>query len=336
MIKIRFRAGVVAIAGIAMLAALTGCSTVNSGASTAATAKPVKDVTIGFLQREVDAPYYSAMQQEAEALAKQQGFKLVFQNAASDPVTQLNQANTMLSQGVDVIIVNAVDPATEKKELTTVASKVPLLFLDTGIPGVGVTSVSSDNLKDGMLSGELAAKRFTKGSTITVAVLNGGPTDTLVGPARQKGFLEGLKDAGVDYTIVGSAPGLYAQDTAVTVSQTLLAAHPDVDLILGLNDSMTLGALQVLKNTGNTHTLVAASADGQKQALEQIMKGCTAQYVSTGLNSPSIATTRAFAIATSLATGKTKASDYKTNEYTTAAGINCENVKQYYHPDSVF
>ncbi|MET4783280.1 ribose transport system substrate-binding protein [Glaciihabitans sp. UYNi722] len=332
----RIKTGALAAAGVALLVALTGCGTVNSGGASSSTKSNVKDVTIGFLQREVDAPYYSAMQKEAEGLAKKEGFKLVFQNAASDPVTQLNQAQTMLSQGVDAIIVNAVDPNSEKKQLTSLASKIPLLFLDTGIPGVGVTSVSSDNVKDGKLSGALAAKRFTKGSTITVAILNGGPTDAIVGPARQQGFLEGLKSGGVDYNIVASAPGLYAQDTAVTASQSLLAAHPDVDLILGLNDSMTLGALKVLQDTKNTHTLVAASADGQKQALEQIMKGCSAQYVSTGLNSPSIATTRAFQIATSLATGKSKASDYQPNEYTKAAGINCDNIKDYYDANSVF
>ena len=328
--------GVIAAAGVALLLAVSGCSTVNSGGSSTTTKKSVKDVTIGFLQREIDAPYYSAMQKEAQDIAKKEGFKLVFQNAASDPVTQLNQAQTMLSQGVDAIVVNAVDPKGEKKQLTTIAKKVPLLFIDTGIAGVGVTSVSSNNLAIGKLSGELTAKRFGSGSNITVAILNGGPTDAVVGPERQKGFLSGLTAGGVKYTVVGSAPGLYAQDTGQSAARTLLAAHPNVDLILGLNDSMTLGALTVLQSQNNTHTLVAASADGQKQAFQQILKGCSAQYVSTGLNSPPLATNRAFAIAVSLATGKTKASDYKANEYTKAAGINCDNVKDYYNANSVF
>lgn len=327
--------GVVAAASV--LITLAGCGTVGGTSSgSAAGKKDVKELTIGFLQRQLDAPYYSAMQSMAEDLSKKEGFKLLFQNASGDPVTQLDQAQTMLSQGADVIVINAISPDTEKAQLNQISTKVPLLFIDTGVPGVGVTSVSSDNLAVGSLSGELTAKRFTTGKSIKVGILNGGPNDVIVGPARQKGFLDGLTKAGLKYDIVASTEADYAQDKAVPATESMLAAHPDLDLILGLNDSMALGALTVLNDQKNKTTLVAASADGQKQALEQIKKGCDAQYVSTGLNSPSLATQRAFTIAVDLGTGKKKASDFKPNEYTKAAGINCDNVGNFYDPKSIF
>ena len=328
-----------AVAAAAMLFSLTACGTVGGAGSsedTAAESKDVKELTIGFLQRQLDAPYYSAMQSMAEDLAEKEGFKLLFQNASGDPVTQLDQAQTMLSQGADVIVVNAISPETEKEQLAQIADQVPLLFIDTGIPDVGVTSVSSDNEAVGSLSGELAAKRFTSGDKISIGVLNGGPNDVIVGPARQQGFLDGLTKAGVTFDIVAETGADYAQDKAVPATESMLAANPDIDLILGLNDSMALGALTVLADQGNTTTLVAASADGQKQAFEQIMKGCDSQYVSTGLNSPSLATERAFEIAIQLGTGEKSASDFEPNEYTKAAGIDCDNVSDYYDADSVF
>ncbi|WP_216363473.1 sugar ABC transporter substrate-binding protein [Subtercola boreus] len=332
-----------AVAAAAVLLTLAGCGTVGgstagstAGGTNAGSTKEVKDLTIGFLQRQLDAPYYSAMQAMAEDLAKKDGFKLLFQNASGDPVTQLDQAQTMMAQGADVIVVNAISPDTEKDQLTQIASQVPLLFIDTGIPGVGVTSVSSDNAAVGALSGELAAKRFTTGQTIKVGVLNGGPNDVIVGPARQQGFLDGLTKAGMKFDVVASTEADYAQDKAVPATESMLAANPDLNLILGLNDSMALGALTVLADQKNTTTLVAASADGQKQALEQILKGCDSQYVSTGLNSPSLATERAFQIAEQLGTGEKAASDFKPNEYTKAAGIDCSNVSDYYDANSVF
>ncbi len=330
-----------AVAAAAVLFSLAGCGTVGgstSGSSSteAAETKDVKDLTIGFLQRQLDAPYYSAMQSMAEDLADKEGFKLLFQNASGDPVTQLDQAQTMLSQGADVIVVNAISPDTEKEQLAQIAEQVPLLFIDTGIPDVGVTSVSSDNSAVGSLSGELTAKRFTSGQNIKIGVLNGGPNDVIVGPARQQGFLDGLTKAGVKFDVVAETEADYAQDKAVPATESMLAANPDLDLILGLNDSMALGALTVLNDQGNTKTLVAASADGQKQALEQIMKGCDAQYVSTGLNSPSLATERAFEIAVQLGTGEKAASDFEPNEYTEAAGIDCNNVADYYDANSIF
>ena len=325
------------LAAAATVALLAGCGSTNATTgSGAADGKPVKELTIGFLERQLDAPYYTAMQEEAKSVAKEQGFKLLVQNAGGDPVTQLNQAQTMLSQGADVIVADVLSPSTEKDQFEQIADQVPVVFMDTGIPGVGVTSVTSDNVKSGELSGEIAAGRFDQGSTVKVGVLNGGPNDEVVGPARQKGFLKGLEAAGVDYDVVASTSAVYAQDKAVPATESMLAAHPDLDLILGLNDSMALGALTVLQDQDNTTALVAAASDGQKEALEAIREGCDAQYVSTGLNSPNLATERAFEIAVSIGTGETKASSYDDNEFTRAAGIGCDNVDDYYDPKSTF
>ena len=60
---------------------------------------------------------------------------------------------------------------------------------------------------------------------------------------------------------------------------------------LGLNDSMALGAYNVIKDKAQyKNVYVAASADGQKEALALIKEGgCNGKYISTGLNSPSLA-----------------------------------------------
>ena len=121
----------------------------------------------------------------------------------------------------------------------------------------------------------------------------------------------------------------------------MLARYPHPDLILANNDSMGLGALTVLKDDHNTTTLIAAASDGQKQALALMMPppigdGCHGQYVSTGLNSPSLATIGGLQIAFAVASGKVKASSVKKLIYTESTGINCHNVKQFYNPKSIF
>jgi ribose transport system substrate-binding protein len=306
------------------------------GASAQSQKKDAKQVKIGFAQQTLTAPYYVAMQKEAEKMAGDKGFQLVFQAANGDPVQQINQVQDMVSQGVDVIVVNAVSPGTEKAQLTAIAAKKPLMFIDTSIPGVGFTTVQSDNAKIGEDSGQLMAARIGKGKTIKIAILNGGPRDEIVGPDRRKGFLAGLGDGGVKYTIVGEAAANYAQGEAVTATEDLLAAHPDVDVIFGYNDSMALGALQTLRTKHNTKVLLSG-VDGQKQALAAIKDGgCSGQYVSTGLNSPSIAAQESFDVALAVATGSAQPKSYPKVKYTQAVGIGCKNIDQYYKPDSVF
>ena len=41
----------------------------------------VKDVVVGFAQQQLQAPYFAAMQVESEDIAKEEGFKLLFQAA---------------------------------------------------------------------------------------------------------------------------------------------------------------------------------------------------------------------------------------------------------------
>ncbi|WP_037081224.1 substrate-binding domain-containing protein [Pseudonocardia spinosispora] len=319
--------------------ALSACGTVGSGSAPTGQkeAKDVHQVKIGFAQRQMDAPYYAAMQAIAQQKAKEQGFTLLFQNANGDPVTQINQVQTMLSQGVDALVVDAISPETERTQLAQVAGQVPLIFIDTSIPGVGLTAVQSDNKQIGELSGKLTAKRFPPSSTVKVGILNGGPNDEIVGPARQQGFLDGLKAGGVTPDVVASATATYTQEQAVPATESMLAAHPDIQLVLGLNDSMALGALKVLRDQHNTTTLVAASADGQKEALAEISKGgCSGQYVSTGLNSPNLAAEGGFDIAVKVATGALDPKSVQPQTYTKAAGIGCDNIAEYYKPDSIF
>lgn len=335
----RRTAKVAAIAGSLALV-LSGCTTIGGDAGsgdTESSKKDVKEVVIGFAQRQVDAPYFAAMVQIAEDRAKAEGWEVRVQNADGDAVTQIDQAQTLVSQGVDVLVVDSMSPASQKVQFADIAKEVPLVFVDTGIDDVGVTTVQSDNYEIGKLSGGLTAERVGKGEKITVAVLNGGPDDEVVGPQRQQGFLDGLEEGGVSYEIVAEQPAVYSQDRAVPATENILSAHPDVDLILGLNDSMALGALTVLKDQGNTTTLVAASADGQKEAIKMMQdEGCKAQYVSTGLNSPELAADEAFTIALQIATGEAKAADFEPIIHTKAVGINCDNAAEYYNADSLF
>jgi ribose transport system substrate-binding protein len=319
----------------ATLAACTSGNTSTPAGTGAGANKGIKDVKIGFAQQTLTAPYYVAMQKQAEKMASEQGFKLIFQAANGDPVQQVNQVQTMVSQGADVIVVNAVSPGTEKAQLTAIAKQKPLLFIDTSIPDVGFTTVQSDNVTIGSGAGELMAKRIGAGKTINLAILNGGPRDEIVGPDRRKGFLDGLKKGGVTFNIVGEATANYAQDAAVSASENLLAAHPDIDVFFGYNDAMALGALKTLQTKGNTKVLVAG-VDGQKEALAEINKGCSGQYVSSGLNSPALAAQDAFDIAVKVATGQAAPGSFQKVNLTKAVGIGCDNVKDYYDPASTF
>jgi ribose transport system substrate-binding protein len=297
-------------------------------------------VVVGFAQQQLQAPYFAAMQVQAQEIADQQGFKLLFQSANKDPVIQMNQMQAMISQGADVLVMNATSVKGQFEMMTQIGSQIPVIYIDTSVPGTGTTSVQSDNLTIGALSGEITAKRFLDmGKTsIKMVILTGPATDEFVGPNRRQGFLNGLDKGGLKYDIVAEQTGDYQQDKGQVAAENMLAGNPDVDLIMGLNDSMALGAYNVVKsNPAYQNVYLAAAADGQREALALIKEGgCTGKYISTGLNSPSLAAEDALKIAVDLATGKSKPADYPKESFTKAVGIGCDNINEYYDPNSVF
>ena len=324
---------------------LTACGQIYPSKEPAAgpangTKSDVRDVVVGFAQQQLQAPYFAAMQVRAEEIAEQQGFRLLFQSANKDPVIQMNQMQAMLAQGADVLVVNATSVKGQKEMMTQISSQIPVIYIDTSVPGTGMTSVQSDNLTIGRGSGELTAKRFLDmgKQRIKMVILTGPATDEFVGPNRRQGFLDGLKKGGLPYDILAEQPGDYQQDKGQIAAENMLAAHPDIDLIMGLNDSMTLGAYNVIASKpAYKNVYVAAAADGQKEALALIKQGgCQGRYISTGLNSPSLAAEDALKIAVAIATGAKTPTDYPKESFTKAVGIGCDNVDEYYDPKSVF
>ena len=300
----------------------------------------VRNVVVGFAQQQLQAPYFAAMQVKSEEIAQEKGFKLLFQAANKDPVVQMNQMQAMMAQGANVLVVNATSVKGQKEMMTQIASKIPVIYIDTSVPGTGTTSVQSDNLTIGRESGKITAKRFLGmgKQNIKMVIVTGPATDENVGPNRRKGFLDGLTEGGVKYDIKSEQNGDYAQDKGQVAAENMLAANPDTDLVLGLNDSMALGAYNVIKDKAQyKNVYVAASADGQKEG-EALIKegGCTGKYISTGLNSPSLAAEQALSIAVDIATGVKKPADYPAQQFTLAVGIGCQNVDKYYDPNSIF
>ena len=298
------------------------------------------NVVIGFAQQQLQAPYFSAMQVQAENIAGEEGVKLLFQATNKDPVIQSNQMQAMMAQGANVLIMNATSPKGQVETMTQISSKIPVIYIDTSVPGTGTTSVQSDNLAIGRESGKLTAKRFKElgKDSIKLVIITGPATDEVVGPNRRQGFLDGLTEGGVKYEIGSEQNGEYQQDKGQVAAENMLAANPDTDLVLGLNDAMALGAYNVIRGKAQYDDVyIAASADGQREALELIKRdGCKGRYISTGLNSPDLATKDAMRIAIDIATGVKKPTDFPPESFTLAVGIGCENVDEFYDPNSIF
>jgi ribose transport system substrate-binding protein len=313
----------------------------GSVAFAASPAAQAKDITIGISMVTLDAPYYGALQAAIQAEAKALGAKTVTADASGDMMKQISDVEDMLSQNIDVLI---MDPQDAKglvgvtKEAA--AEHIPVIIVDSSIdPSAPVlTTIQSDNSANGRLVGDWLISQV-HGEDLHIALISGNQGN-VVGEARRDGVMEGILEAQLrelghaGFTIVGQGWGGWTQEGGVKAMEDLLTAHPDINAVLSENDSMALGAMRAINDAGkqNQHILVFAAADGQKEAVKLIEDG---KYGATGLNDPAIIGKMAADLAVKAANNQVPPG-YPKITFTPPVAITKANAAQYYNPKALF
>jgi len=197
--------------------------------------------------------------------------------------------------------------------------------------------VQSSNTENGLLVGQWLADN-TKGKDLKIALISGDKGNE-VGQERRLGVLAGLlegqlrNEGRAHFEVVGQGWGAWGNEGGLKAMEDLLTASPDINVVLGENDSMVLGAQKALEQANRTtDVLFLAAADGQKEALQEIKDG---KYGATGLNDPALVASTAVDLAKKALDGKLPAGISKLT-YTTPTAITKDNVDKYLRKDAVF
>jgi len=241
-----------------------------SGGSSSGKAKK----TIGLVQIDLSNPFHVGEVQGAKEAARRHGFNLEVRSGDGDVQKQVRAFEGLVNQKVDAIAVNAIDiaafgPAFQKAR----QAHIPVVSLhsksDLATAELGFSEYDTAH-SVGEYAAQLLKKRYgqVKGQ---VAVLQG-----LLGQGlnqqRTGGFVDALKQyPGVK--IVAKEPTNWDPQKASSVTQNLLTAHPNLDMIYGLSDSLTIPAATVIKRAGKQKQVMIVSVDGTKDGLDAVKAG---------------------------------------------------------------
>lgn len=257
-------------------------------------------ISIGFSQCTLDSPFYVALMDAAKAEAKTHGVAFTYLDAQNDVQKQNNDIMDLINKGVDVLLINPVDPegVTPSVESAQRAG-IPIVSVDRSISGDIDSLIGRDNKVMGKVAGDLAVellggKGKAQGKILEVQGAAGGS----VMMARRDGFHQAV-DQETGITVIQSPYCDYVRSKAVKATQDIIQAHPDIDLIYAHNDDMALGALQVFEQNGkNVHVV---GVDGLMEAVKAIMDG---RYDGTAMNDPAVLGKLAVQTAIKLANGE--------------------------------
>ncbi|MEM1047239.1 MAG: ABC transporter substrate-binding protein [Pseudomonadota bacterium] len=235
---------------------------------------------VGFSQMESNNPWRIAETKSFKDTAEGCNWDLITTDAAGSAAKQVADVDSLIAQGIDVLFL----PPREEKPLIPAVMKaraagIPTFLVDRSVdPNVAkpgehyVAFLGSDFVDQGRRVAEWTLANF-KGDKGIIVQLE-GTTGSSPANDRKKGFDDVMAQHDT-MTIVASQSGDFARDLGRQVMETLLQAHPDVNIVYAHNDEMAIGAIQALELAGRKpgEDVLVVSIDGTRDALQAIIDG---------------------------------------------------------------
>ena len=235
---------------------------------------------VGFSQMESNNPWRIAETKSFHDTAESCNWDLIATDAAGSAAKQVADVDSMIAQGIDVLF---LPPREEKPLLPAVmkakAAGIPVFLVDRSVdPNVAkagehfVAFLGSDFIDQGKRAAEWLIENFDGDKGVIVELE--GTTGSSPANDRKKGFDDRIAEDD-RFEIVASQTGDFARDLGRQVMETLLQAHPDVNVVYAHNDEMAIGAIQALELAGRKpgEDVTIVSIDGTRDALQAIIDG---------------------------------------------------------------
>lgn len=319
--------------------------------------------SVGFALRTANGSYYAAIGEVVKAKCEELGWECTILDANNDTTKELENMESLAASGVDLIFLDCVDPsaATASQKVAADAG-IPLINLDSGVDDMSmqITTVYSNNEQNGLEVGKYYAATLADDFEISAVMLSGN-TGSIAGTQRRDGMFAGIimertgcteeeawtaaeemeaslvstgkaSNADAKFTITGQGWGNWTIDEGLIAAEDLITANPGLNLIMGENDPMLIGALTALDNAGITYgaegtVQLISAADGSKDGYDRVKAG---DIMAIGENSPSKIGELGVEIAKDILVNGASPDSYEDITMTEAVAVTADNVEERY------
>ncbi|MFD0773144.1 sugar ABC transporter substrate-binding protein [Streptomonospora algeriensis] len=274
-----FRAAVGAAAALSLLA--TGCGATTTGASGegGGTASVEEGFKVGLLlpetktarYEEFDKPYFQ------EALKELcENCELLYQNADQETSKQQDQAEALLTSGIDVMVLDAVDAESASGIVKNAHSQdVPVVAYDRLAEGGVDYYVSFDNRRVGEVQAQSLLQALDQnggGEDSQIVMINGSPTDP--NAALFKKGAHDVLDGQVEIAKEYDTPEWNPDEAQVEMEQAITAVGADnIDGVYSANDGMAAGVVAALKGAGVDDLPPITGQDAEIAGIQRLVSG---------------------------------------------------------------
>lgn len=293
-------------------------------------------IKVGYSGPSLVAPFYVALEATVKRTVEQYGMQYFMADGQGDVAKQVAAIEDLLSKGIQVLIVNPLDPKASVEIVNrATAQGVHVFIVDSVIDDAAayIASLVADNNLNGEILGQWLAEN--KNEELKIAVISGAQGSP-AGREKRLGFVRGLSDGQLhrygktNFDIVAQGWGNWSNDGGLKAMEDILVAHPYVNVLLAENDAMAMGAIRAIREMGRQDQITILGYDGQKEAYELIKQN---KYAATAQNSPQILGETIVETAVKFLN---KEPDIPRTLYTPSVLVTRQNVDQFYNPNAMF
>lgn len=255
---------------LAILITSIGCTANNETSKDSG-----KKITVGVLFDFMSVESRVRQKTELESYAKEKGVEIVFQSANGDEKLQLQQAENLITQKVDALVILAQNAEASKPIAQQCKEAgIPFIVTDRLIDDVDIDYfVGVDNDAIGNMQVDYALSKTKKGKWV---MISGAPTDPncriwheswieKTKPYVESGDIEIVSDEKCDN---------WDPNIALKHMENALTNQNDqIDVALVMNDGLGTGVNQALEAVGIAGKVIMTGLDGETVAFQRIAEG---------------------------------------------------------------
>ena len=256
-------------------ATATAGAAASASLAPAASAAVVANKTIGFDHPQNSQAVWTNLMRFAQERADQVGYTLLKTADNGDLNTQVGNLQTWITQQVPAIVCYPLE-ASAIEPLAKQARDAGILFFGYTLEMENEDgAILFNNYDTGHLLGVTAGDWVNKNLGGNAIVGQIAFPSVQIGREREQGYLDGFKSKVPNPNIVAREVG--ADHTAgLKVASDMLTAHPDMNVLLSIDDDAALGAYEAFLAAGrpkdDPNTWIGG-CDGTQQALETVQLG---------------------------------------------------------------
>ena len=254
----RWRAGWAALLCIL----LCGCSTGTDYS---------RQHTVTLVSKSTQTEFWLSVFAEAAATEYNLKLNIIGPDTEEDYETQNQMVADAVSEGAEAIVFSAIDYENNAAAIDAAAKEgVKIVAIDSNVDSEAVsTYIGTDNYAAGQMAAQAALERVK--TPLKVGIVN-YDISSANGQEREQGALDAFADSGraeVVSVINTLAEASHAQmDTA-----TLLAVHPEINVLLAFNEPTSVGAAQAIEQLGLCNSVFLVGFDSNVATVDGLQEG---------------------------------------------------------------